>query len=397
MSLESLYNYHCTKVPSDINEHLPTLRYLAEQCEHVTEMWVRTWLSSTALLMWCKNVTSYDLNTNDCVEQIKELAPHWNFKQWDVLGLDIEETDMLFIDTLHNGDQLEKELERHASKVKKFIAFHDTTTFGNKWETNENWLLPAMNKFLKEHKEWVMLRTYTNNNGLTIWRRLPEVVVYTSIYGDYETLKKQPEQTIPCKFVCFTDSRQTLEEEDWHNRDIIEFRPKIDEWESYSPALKAKYFRTHPFAFFKNQYVIYIDGSAKFQSEFSVELLLWEILQKSDMLVFKHPDRDCIFEEAKFCKDIEKYKKMQLMKQAEQYKKDWHPEHYWLSATWLLVFNKSESLSYMLDDRWEQNIKRWTQCQISFEAMVRKHHMKRQWIDSKHLRNNIIVKFYNHK
>jgi hypothetical protein len=60
---------------------------------------------------------------------IKSIAPHRNFNIGNTLEVDIDETDMLFIDTLHNGDQLEKELERSASKVKKFIAFHDTTTF----------------------------------------------------------------------------------------------------------------------------------------------------------------------------------------------------------------------------------------------------------------------------
>ena len=48
--LEIKYNELCV-TPSDINEHLPTLKVYAEQCEHVTEMGVRGIVSTYALLM----------------------------------------------------------------------------------------------------------------------------------------------------------------------------------------------------------------------------------------------------------------------------------------------------------------------------------------------------------
>ena len=42
-------NYRCNLV-SDINEHLPTLKRYAEDCDHITEMGVR-WLVSTIAFM----------------------------------------------------------------------------------------------------------------------------------------------------------------------------------------------------------------------------------------------------------------------------------------------------------------------------------------------------------
>ena len=47
--IEAKYREKCA-TPSDIFEHLPTLRRYAGQCEHVTELGVRTVVSTWALL-----------------------------------------------------------------------------------------------------------------------------------------------------------------------------------------------------------------------------------------------------------------------------------------------------------------------------------------------------------
>lgn len=50
MTLEQKYTELCVN-PSDINEHLPTLKKYAEECDHITEMGVRGIVSTYALLM----------------------------------------------------------------------------------------------------------------------------------------------------------------------------------------------------------------------------------------------------------------------------------------------------------------------------------------------------------
>jgi hypothetical protein len=65
--------------------------------------------------------------------------------------------------------------------------------------------------------------------------------------------------------------------------------------------MRAKYFRTHPYEFFPNSdYVIWIDGSAKLQRNDSIEFFINHMKEKSDIMTWKHPDRDCILDEAKF-------------------------------------------------------------------------------------------------
>lgn len=180
----------------DINEHLPTLRKYASQCEHVTEMGTRAAISTFALLIAKpKKVVSIDLNYHffkPYEEEINNFASQcgteFQFIEGDVLKLDIEKTDMLFIDTLHTYNQLSKELRKHEMNVNKWIAFHDTITFGQVDEgfyqngsissevagdvIHKRGLYTALIDFLDENKNWKIKEHFTNNNGLTIIERI---------------------------------------------------------------------------------------------------------------------------------------------------------------------------------------------------------------------------------
>lgn len=52
------------------------------------------------------------------------------FIQASTLDIEIDETDLLFIDTQHTYAQLIAELRKHHSKVRRWIALHDTMIFG---------------------------------------------------------------------------------------------------------------------------------------------------------------------------------------------------------------------------------------------------------------------------
>jgi len=180
-NIETKYLDKCNTV-SDINEHLPTLRKYAEECEHVTEMGVR-WITSTWALLAGrpKKMISYDiLNPSHWGADIGEVISYatkeqldFTFYQADVLTIEIEPTDLLFIDTVHNYIQLKNEFRLHADKVRKYIILHDTTLFGHTDETGGGiGLIPALKEFLSDNTDWVIHETFTNNNGLTILKRI---------------------------------------------------------------------------------------------------------------------------------------------------------------------------------------------------------------------------------
>lgn len=134
IDIDKLYHEACT-TPSDISEHLPTLYQYAKKCRHVTEMGVRFGSSTRAFLYAApERLVSYDLNIDPIVdswfEYLKSTGRNYSYIKANTLGIKIEKTDFLFIDTLHNYEQLKTELNLHASSVMRYIAFHDTSSFG---------------------------------------------------------------------------------------------------------------------------------------------------------------------------------------------------------------------------------------------------------------------------
>lgn len=185
----SIYKY----TPSDINEHLETIFNIAQECSHITEMGVRGAVSTWAMLLANpQKMISYDISYHNYeVDRVITLANeykiNYKFVLADVLKLEIEPTELLFIDTLHTYNQLLNELNLHASKVSKYIVLHDTESFGIVDEeiyphasnsiinaqVCKKGLLLAIEDFLlsKKGESWEVFKRYTHNNGLTILRK----------------------------------------------------------------------------------------------------------------------------------------------------------------------------------------------------------------------------------
>lgn len=165
---------------SDIFEHLPTLKAYASECYHITEFGVRTVVSTWAFLAAMpKTMRSYDIKYHPNVaiaeNSAKSEGVDFKFIEQDVHSETcvIDETDLLFIDTLHTFDALSLELRKHAQKVRQYIIMHDTVTFGNKDELQEGGkgLIPALEQFLYSDPTWRVHATFSNNNGLTILKK----------------------------------------------------------------------------------------------------------------------------------------------------------------------------------------------------------------------------------
>jgi hypothetical protein len=194
------YHQACT-TPSDINEHLPTLYRYALECEHVTECGVRTVVSSYAFahaLIGRPNTKlvqvdpQLHVNVVNFGRECRNEDLQTVFHNQSDLGCPLEQTDLLFIDTWHVYGHLKRELARWHSHTNKYIILHDTTvdewlgeTLRVGWDAHkqsresgipvheiQKGLWPAVDEFLKEHSEWVLHERFTNNNGLTVLRRI---------------------------------------------------------------------------------------------------------------------------------------------------------------------------------------------------------------------------------
>jgi hypothetical protein len=170
-TIQEYFNFRC-KVCSDINEHLPTLKQYGEKCDHITEFGLRGGESTSAFLASKpKKLITYDIinykNTLNIFTPLIDRNTEFIFKHADSTKIKIEETDLLFIDTLHTYEQLKLEF-KHTDMVKKYIILHDTEIFGIIGQNGEKGLISAITEFLQSTTKWKMHHCYTNNNGLII-------------------------------------------------------------------------------------------------------------------------------------------------------------------------------------------------------------------------------------
>jgi len=194
MTIDQCYEMECNR-KSDINEHLPTLLKLANECETVTELGTRWVVSTWAFLKSsARRITMCDLTKPDVwfgneqntsptpckIEDVIASAPNKDvyFIEGNSLEVEITDTDLLFIDTWHCYDQLKAELDKHAHAINKYIVLHDVVTYGVVGESlygdqNRHYegLQRAIDEFLEENKNWSIHQWHTNNNGLGVLKR----------------------------------------------------------------------------------------------------------------------------------------------------------------------------------------------------------------------------------
>jgi hypothetical protein len=175
MDFEKEYQDACVRV-TDIHEHLPVLSDLTSQCNHVTELGVGWAQSTRAFLRHDIELHSYEFNPlpgiREFFSEAKNAGRNVELHVADTRTVEIAETDLMLVDSLHVYEQVKTELELHAGKVKKYILFHDTTSFANNGEFGGRGIWPAIQEFIDSHPEWQLTERRTNNNGLTTLTRV---------------------------------------------------------------------------------------------------------------------------------------------------------------------------------------------------------------------------------
>ena len=164
---------------SDISAHLPLLEYLASKCSHVTEFGTRDGFSTCAFMSGLQKnqgkLVSFDINMPSFIHEFKNmegLPCSWEFRQRSTVDedLNIEETDLLFVDSLHTYEQVRDELRLHAARVKKFIVFHDTYSHGefSRDVQGQEGILRAVDEFVESSSEWEQVYKVDFNHGLIV-------------------------------------------------------------------------------------------------------------------------------------------------------------------------------------------------------------------------------------
>jgi len=187
---------------TDISEHLPALSDLAWEVGgeaardevEVVELGVRSAVSTVGFLHGLSEfaecypskpidppprLVSVDIAPMDPTqaERLAEVSAacglDWRFVLGSSLEVPVVPCVALFVDTLHDYAQLRAELMRWGPSVSRWIALHDTETFGTRDESGDGpGLRRAVGEFLEASGgEWTVVEDRRNCNGLMILRR----------------------------------------------------------------------------------------------------------------------------------------------------------------------------------------------------------------------------------
>jgi len=192
----------CVNHERDLNRHMETLRDLAKQCSHATEITKRR-ESTVALYAGLSNAENGTLVTHsiepdpifDRLNRLGKVNFAWDKKSTSEVEK-IDETDLLFIDSEHNAECLSRELRTHAGNVRRWIVMHDTKIHCDRGDNGKDGLCKALREFLKNSPDWFVYSHTDEQYGLTVIGHNPDdkpekqVWIWAPGYGPGTELKE---------------------------------------------------------------------------------------------------------------------------------------------------------------------------------------------------------------
>lgn len=167
----------------DSPSRFDTYTRYASECQSVCEFGVYTGLSTTAFMMaHPRKLTSYDIYPDNFIvrDLLEKYAGdhdiYFEFRTDSSLETQIDETDLLFLDTVHERDHVYRELSLHAPKTRKYIMVHDVAACEP--------VLDAVIDYIKHDKNWRIKEHCNQGSGLMILEK-NQIKVDHSTHDDF--------------------------------------------------------------------------------------------------------------------------------------------------------------------------------------------------------------------
>jgi len=127
-------------------------------------------------LLW-----TYDThhNGNSARAVIEKYIPSKLYFKWKIgdtrNGEEID-VDFTFLDNVHNGTWVHKELKIHAPRVKHYMAVHDTRLqdrgMPEPLDSKKDIVWHGVTKFLEENKDWKLYKHVMEGSGIAVVQRI---------------------------------------------------------------------------------------------------------------------------------------------------------------------------------------------------------------------------------
>jgi len=202
-----------------------------------------------------------------------------------------------------------------------------------------------------------------------------KIAVYTTIFGGYSRLMEPEYQKLSADFFCITDDIMKIDIEEKIGASAWKMIQVDYPRKDLAPRLRAKFFKLFPWEcpeLRSYDIVIFVDGSIEIINGDFVQHCI-DYLSGSDMLLYRHPVRNCIYKEVDASRPLVKYSSENLDLQAATYMAIGHPENAGLYACGIMVRRMTSNVRGLMASWWWEIIKYTYQDQISFPVVCRLH------------------------
>ena len=192
-----------------------------------------------------------------------------------------------------------------------------------------------------------------------------KIVVYTSIFGGYDTILEPYYVSDMCDYFIITD--QKIPEGSIWKKITVENIEGFEEMDDYH---KSKFCKMMPHILFPEyDYSIWVDGNVQIVAD--LVPLVDRMEDKTAMATFKNPLHNCIYTEKNFliCKNAANYE--QLEAQINLYRGKGFPKQFGMREFSIIVRKHSDELCQKLMKQWWGHVNRYTmRDQISFPYIL---------------------------
>lgn len=184
--------------------------------------------------------------------------------------------------------------------------------------------------------------------------------VYTSVVAGKDSLKDN-QNTVGAKFVAFTD--KPYESPVWEIRESCR--------EFTDPVRNAKKPKVLPHIYFPDaEYSLWIDGSVELKVP--LDDLIHKYLQNTDIAMFRHPYRNCLYDEALTCISLGLDNPTIIEEQVKRYMAEGFPTYAGLFEATIILRRHTNEMRVFNETWWDEIVWGSRRDQISLPYVLHK-------------------------
>ena len=211
---------------------------------------------------------------------------------------------------------------------------------------------------------------------------MSRIVCYTCITGGYDSLKQPQVVDEDVDYVCFTDNIPA-------NAGAWQTMPIPDELKFLSNVKQQRVVKICPHKWLSKYDVsVWVDGNFLIKGSISQFVSQYD-LSKVPFYTRVHPCRDCIYEEAKVCIDINKDHASVINEQIDKYRNEGYPKNIGMVETGILLRRHNDNKCKIIDNYWAAELLMNShRDQLSFNYVCWKQHFLPGYLKNEFKPNN---------